>query len=343
MITDRPDSAYEICSKFAPNCIGESRVSEENAGRSSSSLSSSSSSSRQGSSGAQNRAEPASRSQQNGRDNGRSNSNSATSRTGDTGREFAASRTSNQNGNSASSRSSNNGDRRGSADRGLIRNNIFSSSSGLASSGSVTETPLMSRDDSAESDGLGASFNGEDEYYDTLNSGDENNMANGRHNRTRTLQPSPIPFTPIFNSEARITEPELSEADREDSYARASEHENDDTSSNTSTFSTIVNGVKIKSLPGPRGTQGPKGEKGDPGPIGDSGRDGLDGTQGSPGAPGHVFMVPVRFETSKKMQRVQFFLFKLKTGGGNGGGEKGPDGQAEAFRQMLAQHMVITC
>jgi len=39
----------------------------------------------------------------------------------------------------------------------------------------------------------------------------------------------------------------------------------------------------------------------------------------APGAPGHVFIIPL---------------------GQNNGNEKGPDTQAEAFRQMLAQHMV---
>jgi collagen type V/XI/XXIV/XXVII, alpha len=67
------------------------------------------------------------------------------------------------------------------------------------------------------------------------------------------------------------------------------------------------------------GVPGLKGEKGEPGLKGDDGRDGLDGTLGAPGAPGHVFMIPL---------------------GQNSGNEKGPDSQYEAFRQMLAQHMV---
>lgn len=88
-----------------------------------------------------------------------------------------------------------------------------------------------------------------------------------------------------------------------------------------------------------KGIQGLKGEKGDPGPKGDTGREGIDGLQGSPGSPGHVFMVPVSIEY-KKYLSVLFITIFLKMGGNNGGGEKGPDAQAEAFRQMLSQHMV---
>lgn len=237
--------------------------------------------------------------------NGGENVRSSSSRTSELSRDEAASRSSSQNGNSASSRSSN--ERRSSADRDFIRNIGFSSS-GLGASGSAAEAPIISHSDSGESDGLGAGFNGEDEYYDTLSSGDENEMANGRHNRTRTSQPSSTPFTPVYNPEPGIFEPVV---DREESYDRVSENENAEASSNTSTFSTIVNGVKIKSLPGPRGTQGPKGDKGDPGPKGDMGREGLDGTQGSPGAPGHVFMVPVGSQIYSKKRFIIKFTFTL--------------------------------
>lgn len=94
----------------------------------------------------------------------------------------------------------------------------------------------------------------------------------------------------------------------------------------------MADGTKIRYL------RGPRGPKGDPGPKGitiettqwqiylnlnyikgDQGRDGLSGQPGVQGPPGHVFMVPLNQ---------------------NAGNEKGPDTHAEAFRQMLAQHMV---
>ncbi|KAG5880671.1 hypothetical protein JTB14_037568 [Gonioctena quinquepunctata] len=72
-----------------------------------------------------------------------------------------------------------------------------------------------------------------------------------------------------------------------------------------------------RGFPGSRGFPGPPGSAGLPGPKGDSGRDGIYGTPGSPGPPGHVFMIPMNVQ----------------------GNEKGPDQQAESYRQMLAQHM----
>lgn len=68
---------------------------------------------------------------------------------------------------------------------------------------------------------------------------------------------------------------------------------------------------------GPRGYPGPQGPPGEKGNKGEPGRDGLGGVTGAPGAPGHVFVVPI-----------------------NQANEKGPDTQAETFRQMMAQHMV---
>lgn len=74
----------------------------------------------------------------------------------------------------------------------------------------------------------------------------------------------------------------------------------------------------IPGPPGPQGYPGPVGEPGLPGKKGEPGRDGLAGMPGGPGPPGHVFMVPMNQQ----------------------GNEKGPDSQAEAFRQMLSQHMM---
>ncbi|KAL1380744.1 hypothetical protein pipiens_013966 [Culex pipiens pipiens] len=73
-----------------------------------------------------------------------------------------------------------------------------------------------------------------------------------------------------------------------------------------------------RSVGGVRTIVGPRGLPGEPGPKGDPGRDGLSGQSGPPGPPGHVFMIPLSQSTN----------------------EKGPDTQAEAFRQMLSQHMM---
>lgn len=139
-------------------------------------------------------------------------------------------------------------------------------------------------------------FNTEDEYYDSIGQN-----GNGRNFTTTTYSPPRI--------DEYVTEPGIY-------YPRPSPT-TPEWIEETTTFSTVVNGVKIKSLPGPRGSEGQKGDKGEPGDKGDIGRDGLGGMNGPQGAPGHVFLIP------------------------NGsGGEKGPDTTAEAFRQMLGQHLV---
>lgn len=50
----------------------------------------------------------------------------------------------------------------------------------------------------------------------------------------------------------------------------------------------------LRGYPGPRGYPGAIGSIGDPGQKGEPGRDGLSGTIGVQGPPGHVFMIPVR-------------------------------------------------
>lgn len=159
----------------------------------------------------------------------------------------------------------------------------------------------MSRDSSGENeDGIGSGFNSEDEYYDSLNPPDRS-QAESFTERTRAESENNLP--PLYNPE-----PGIDASVYERNFGSAS-NDSDGTSEAT-TFSTIVNGVKIKSLPGPRGTQGLKGEKGDPGPPGDFGRNGLDGSPGSPGAPGHVFMVPVSRRLSKLDFPVNFDIFR---------------------------------
>ncbi|KAL5290258.1 COL11A1.2 family protein [Megaselia abdita] len=67
--------------------------------------------------------------------------------------------------------------------------------------------------------------------------------------------------------------------------------------------------------PGLRGPKGEQGPKGDNGLRGEAGRDGIPGRDGISGPPGNVFM----------LQMLE-------------NNEKGPDGGADAVRQILAQH-----
>lgn len=215
MITDRPDSAYDICTKYAPNCSGqESQLTD---GGTSGSTRTFSSSSVQG-------------------ERSSSARNGASSDQGTLSNHFSGSR-GNLNLNEQS----------GSESRSSARN-IGLSSVGLSSASSIslnTESTLMSQDISGESDGLGAGFNGEDDYYDSLNSGDENETTNSRHNRTRTVPP----IEPVYYPEPGQNEREVGE----NAGGESSENENAPVTTNTSVFTTIVNGVKMKSLPGPRG------------------------------------------------------------------------------------------
>lgn len=234
MIADRPDAAYEVCTKYAPNCAGNFQANVISAQSSSTSSSSSQSSSSR-----------------------RSSSTQATS----------------QNGSSKANKTRTAKEKKKSS-------NILKKVD-LSRSGSLN---LMPRDgvSSGESDALG--FNSEDDYYDSLNPGRAPVTENYIERR---------PIEPIENPE-----PGIDEAVYEENFNNAASATEQPSlpvysQSNASTFSTIVNGVKLKSLPGPRGTQGPKGEKGEPGEKGDLGRFGLDGLNGPPGAPGHVFMVPV--------------------------------------------------
>lgn len=215
MIADRPDSAYDICTKYAPNCLDQ--VSQLTDGGTSGSTRTFSSSSVQ-------------------RERSSSARNGASSDQGTLTNNFSGSR-GNLNLNEQS----------GSESRSSARN-IGLSSVGLSSASSIslnTESTLMSQDISGESDGLGAGFNGEDDYYDSLNSGDENESTNSRPNRTRTAPP----IEPVYNPEPRQNENEIGE----NVGGESSENENAPVTTNTSVFTTIVNGVKMKSLPGPRG------------------------------------------------------------------------------------------
>lgn len=237
MIADRPDAAYEVCTKYAPNCPGGQSTSASSLSGSRGSASSSSGGSSRGSlsrspSTMFQREESSGRQTSSSRNAGSSH-NAASSNQGS----FSSNQGAFSNGlgldASAASRNLNRNGNRNSFD--AISNLELPSQALNGASASV------SRDNSGESDGMGISLNGEDDYYDSLNSADENEMSSARPNRTRPL------IEPVYNPEPGIhdliPEGEFDEANVV----------NENASSEATTFSTIVNGVKIKSLPGPRG------------------------------------------------------------------------------------------
>lgn len=214
MIADRPDSAYDVCTKFAPNCYGQESSSALGAG--SSATTRTSSSTIQSERGSRLR-------------------NEASSDQGSISSTFSGSRTNLDRGEQYGDRNS--------------ARNIGFSSVGLSSASSIslnTESTL-SQDISGESDGLGAGYNGEDEYYDSINSGDENDSTNSgaRLNRTRTA----TQIEPVYNYEPGLNE----NRQNENAGGATSESGNSAVSTNTSVFTTVINGVRMKSLPGPRG------------------------------------------------------------------------------------------
>lgn len=269
MVADRPDAAYETCTKYAPNCAGGSSA------QSSGSASSTSSGSIRRTSSRNSLDRSSSSSSIN-----RSASSGSISRSSSS-RNVASSRQAAVNGRSTVNATA---PPRTATERSYDLRNIEISSLGSGSGSNIAATHQMSRDSSGENeDGIGLGFNSEDEYYDSLNPPDRSHSESFTE-RTRAESENNLP--PLYNPE-----PGIDASVYERNFGSAA-NESDGTSEAT-TFSTIINGVKIKSLPGPRGTQGLKGEKGDPGPPGDFGRNGLDGSPGAPGAPGHVFMVPV--------------------------------------------------
>lgn len=198
MIADRPDTAYEICSRFAPNCAGGQ------------SFSSGSLSNIQ-------------------RDSTNQSTSSANieHRSLTNGRGGTQGRASNMAGSS-------------STNYNAITNFRTGASASSADRLSV-DAPVRSRDDSAESDGLGADFNNEEDYYDSLSSGNENEEPKSRPTTS-------APFVEVYNPE-----PGIDDIDSDINYGNGFSNNDRSPVSNTTTYSTIVNGVKIKSLPGPRG------------------------------------------------------------------------------------------
>lgn len=206
MIADRPDSAYEICSRYAPNCSGGRSLPIEAMRLAASSQ--------------------------------REARNQSTSSAAIEQKSLPKSR-------SSSSRRLN--DPPASSANGY--NAIRSFRNEAANGRGNSDANLISRDDSGESDGLGGvgvGFNSEDDYYDSLNSGDENELPVSRPIPSTTSKP----FVEVYNPEPGIDDNVFNGSQDPGSY------ENERAAapvSNATTFSTIVNGVKIKSLPGPRG------------------------------------------------------------------------------------------
>lgn len=212
LIADRPDSAYEVCKTYAPNCINPQLVSKQSENKIKTSKSSSSS----------------------------KREKSSKSRTV----------TSKKRASSDQAIGSNYRDRNTADISWNDRRFVESTSHRSFGESSVRESTIQSHD-SGESDGLGIALNGEDDYYDSLTSGDERESTNSRSNKTRPLSPEPSynpepgihDVEPPFNPEPGIHYPDID----------IDQDAGGETSPNT-TFSTIVNGVKIKSLPGPRGS-----------------------------------------------------------------------------------------
>jgi len=229
MIADKPDAAYELCTKYAPNCAGSSQSSSRQ------SSSSSFSSSNRGSSSGSSQGSSSGSSQ--GSISGSSGS-SGSSQGSSSGSRASSSR-------NASSRSSgrNSGGAQGS--RRVVTSSFHADS---AAGGS--------HDNSAEMDGLDLGFHSEDDYYDSLNSESENGAfeipPNGNDNGIRNqVQPTQRPPNPEYDLAAINEDGRVGEHD-EDEVTEINESA---ATVNVSfpSFSTVVNGVKLKSLPGPRG------------------------------------------------------------------------------------------
>lgn len=217
MITDRPDSAYETCTKYAPNCVNPQRVAAKPKESSSKTSKSTSSSKKE---------------------------KSSKSRTKITKQRASSDQAAGSSYRGFDSLSASRNDRNF-VERTSLRN--FAASAFTESS--------ISHDSDIDSDGLGIGLggNGEDDYYDSLNSGDDIELTNSRPNRTRPLSPEPVynPEPGIHDIEPLNREPGIYYPDFDQS-PNIPEVEAPETSNSTS-FSTIVNGVKIKTLPGPRG------------------------------------------------------------------------------------------
>lgn len=314
MIADRPDSAYELCTAFVPNCPGDgsSYTSSSHTYTDASgtvhhtSSSSSSSSSFNGGEGSQGDAqrpanwerEDSEAARQSGNSYIRSSSSRSEAENIGGSRSESSSRGSSSS-SSGGSRSSSGGSESGNS-RSASRDMGLSGSIGLSGPSGQTSMNRDVQDVSAEADGL----NSEDDYYDTLNSEDDQEQSI-KKNKTVTFTKIPVGKTdPGFDSAGlNGGRPEAEGPPNGASMNKTTTTTTSSTSGSngSSTTNTVVqtqsntNTVRVRANPGPRGYSGLQGEKGDSGPSGDIGRDGLNGQPGPVGAPGHVFMVPVSF------------------------------------------------
>ncbi len=208
MVTDVPDSAYELCSKYAPNCDDTSSAITSNKNSQSSSKKS--------------------------KDKSKSKS----------------SKKSRKNASSS--------DLSSSFANAQLERNLRISRQGF---------PVQ--ESSVELENAGFGFNGEDDYYDSLNSGNEEGVF-GPLNPAENPVP---PYNPQFENnypESSIPSynPQYDNNNYNESYQENQNASNENVRfffcifenlfhykliDQNSSFTTIVNGVKMKSLPGPRG------------------------------------------------------------------------------------------
>ena len=314
MVVDRPDAAYEVCSKFAPGCFGNAGGVESLSGFSSSEITRASS----GDQDRRNDEEIRRREDENRRREEETRRREEETRRREEEarrREEEYRRRTEQDQRSEAQVLSRNEENLRRAEDARRQNeeklrlqqesneNRRNGASNLAtlqldvnqrgSSSNVNSIVQgFERDNSGKTEGLGLGlgFNGEDDYYDSITSDDESSVDQPSRNRssgatvvsTDNREPTVNDRNQSFDLSRNMNGQGVSETVR--------------TSTSEANFTTVVNGVKIKALPGPRGSSGIKGEKGDPGTRGELGRDGLAGTNGPPGAAGHVFMVPVGFK-----------------------------------------------
>lgn len=191
-VTNAPDSAYELCSKYAPDCGGASSHTFNNQGGSSSrAFSDSSSRGRSDSYSSRSSYEPSAggrgqsdsssgRSQQESSASGRGQYESSASGRGQY--ESSASDRS-QLDSSASDRTRSKDSRKKSSSKNKTKSSVKKSKKAISPSQINTRNiqtlrtdneGYITRDNSDDLENLG--FNGEDDYYDSLNSGNEDGI-----------------------------------------------------------------------------------------------------------------------------------------------------------------------
>lgn len=220
--------------------------------------------------------------------------------------------------------------------RDQVNRQVVSSASSAAGSQSYGHREFV--DLTGEADGL-ESIGEDDEYYNNLELEGESKQPEHQTYSTSTQRSYEEQYRAEFNRTTSdgydqygrrpilpLPDPEYDSSatngrqpDGEQPYEDNEPfHDPGSPGSDDSSVSFPILPSNNRSIGGVRTIVGPRGLPGEPGPKGEPGRDGLSGQSGPPGPPGHVFMIPLSQSTN----------------------EKGPDTQAEAFRQMLSQHMM---